>query len=206
MRFFDFLFPPRVDEIILRSVSLDEFLALVAPRVVPGTRPETVVLLPFNNRAVRAAIHEAKYHGAKKAFDLLGATLAEYLHDCDDVGRTTSNIYLVPVPLGKKRRKERGFNQIEEVARCALRSLGDHFILATDLLARVKETQSQVSLQRRRREENMRGAFKATRSADPACTYIVVDDVITTGATLQAAVDALLEAGAEHIIPLALAH
>jgi predicted amidophosphoribosyltransferase len=52
----------------------------------------------------------------------------------------------------------------------------------------------------------MRGAFGATHSADPALTYILIDDVITTGATLQAAVDALTSAGASHIIPLALAH
>ncbi|TSA43776.1 ComF family protein, partial [bacterium] len=197
----DFLFPPREDEVALRDVSADDFLSLMHPVLVPETRPGTVALLPFHARHVRAAIHEAKYHGDERAFGFLAGALADYLLDADDVGRTTSHI--VPVPLGRVRRKERGFNQIEEVARRALRSLGDHFILDTGLLERVKETQSQVSLARRKREENMRGAFVAAHRLDPACTYIVLDDVITTGATLQAAIDALREAGAVHIIPLA---
>ena len=206
MRFFDFLFPPRADELVLRGISDDEFLAKIAPRLVPATRPGTVALLPFNDSRVRSAVHEAKYRGSKRALRLFGSALADYLRDMDDVGRTTSYIYLVPVPLGKERRTERGFNQAEEIARGALRGLDDRFILNINLLERVKETQTQVSLERRKREENMRGAFKATRRADPAYTYIVIDDVLTTGATLQAAVDALADAGAEHIIPLALAH
>ncbi len=216
MRLLDFLFPPRVDEIVLRNVSDDEFLAKVRPRLVPETRPGTVTLLSFGDESVRSAIHEAKYHGSERAFRLLGFVLADYLRDCDDVGLPMSHI--VPVPLGKERLKERGFNQVEKIARCALRSLvavpshsserrrNDHFILNVDLLERVKETQSQVSLERRRREKNMRGAFYATRRADPAHTYVVVDDVLTTGATLQACIDALKDVGAKHIIPLALAH
>ncbi len=204
MRFFDFLFPPRVDEIVLRDVADDDFLALVAPHVVPATRPGTVTLLPFNDASVRAAIHEAKYHGSEYAFRLLGLVLVEYLRDADDVGRMTSHVYLIPVPLGRERLKERGFNQIEEVAKQVVREL--KIPIETDLLVRVRETTSQVSLPRHAREENMRGAFKATRRADLTHTYIVIDDVLTTGATLQAAVDALKDAGAEHIIPLALAH
>ncbi|MDP1690197.1 MAG: hypothetical protein Q8L52_03285 [bacterium] len=203
MRFFDLLFPPRVDEALLRDVSVDEFISLIVPRVVPETRPETVVLLPFNEPRVRAALHEAKYHGSEHAFTYLGTVLAEYLRDADDGFRKP---IIVPVPLGKARRKERGFNQVEEITSRALRSLDDSISLDINLLERVKETQSQISLERRRREENMRGAFRATRRADPAHTYIIIDDVITTGATLGAAIAALSEAGAEHIIPLALAH
>jgi ComF family protein len=207
MRLVDMLFPPRVDEIALRNVLIDDFLALVTPQIIPETRPETVVLLPFNSPSVRAAIHEAKYHGNVRAFKLLARVLAEYLRDADDIPRTS---FIISVPLSKKRHKERGFNQVEEVARYALRSLGEEraraFTLESNLLDRMRETTSQVSLPRHDREENMRGAFRAIRPADPSYTYIVLDDVVTTGATLQAAVDALRGAGAEHIIPLALAH
>jgi predicted amidophosphoribosyltransferase len=52
----------------------------------------------------------------------------------------------------------------------------------------------------------MRGAFGAAHPADPTSTYLIIDDVLTTGATLQAAIDALKSAGATNIIPLALAH
>jgi ComF family protein len=211
MSFLDFLFPPRVDEAVLRTITLDSFLSLCTPRLVNETRPGTVALLPFSNKAVRSAIHEAKYHGSAHAFELLGSTLAEYLRDADDLSVTRSNLVarfdlvtLVPVPLGKLRHKERGYNQVEEIANRAAKLLG----CTTDstLLTRVRETASQVSLPREEREANMRGAFGAAHSADPALTYILIDDVITTGATLQAATLALTEAGASHIIPLALAH
>lgn len=210
MRFLDLFFPPRVDEVVLRAVSDDEFLSLMMPRLVPQTRPGTVALFPFHTDSVRATIHEAKYHGSERAFKLLGSALSDYLLDADDVGRTTSNICLVPVPLGKKRLRERGFNQVGEISRSALRGLpskGERsFILNTKLLERVKETQTQVSLPRDKREKNMHGAFKVINSIDPTYIYIVIDDVLTTGATLQATIDALKDAGATHIVPIALAH
>lgn len=200
MRLLDILFPPRADERTLRAASLETFLSLVTPRVIPETRPETVILLPFSAPAVKATLHEAKYHGSEQAFTYLAAVLVEYLRGADDIKRPV----IVPVPLGSGRRAERGFNQVEEVARRAGTELG--ISLDTDLLVRTRETLSQVSLPRAAREENMRGAFRATRPADPALTYIILDDVITTGATLQAAVDALASAGANHLIPLALTH
>ncbi len=197
----DFLFPPRSDEVVLRGVSVDDFLALVAPRLLLTTQPETVALFPFNIILVRAAAHEAKYHGNAFAFRLLSSALAEYLRDADDGFRKP---IIVPIPLGKGRYKERGFNQVEKIIELAAEGLD--VTVDRTLLERTRETASQVSLPRHAREENMRGAFGATRPADPAHTYIVVDDVTTTGATLQAAIDALRESGAKHVIPLALAH
>jgi len=209
LRILDILFPPREDDVVLRDVSVDDFLSLVAPKLISATRPGTVILLTFSDPKVRSAIHEAKYHGSSRAFRMLSLALAEYLHDADDVRPRRSNIYIVPVPLGKARRKERGFNQVEEVVRKTLHVLGEEgkaFTLEPDLLIRTRETASQVSLPRLKREENMRGAFGAAHPANPAYTYIVIDDVITTEATLQAAIEALKAAGATHIIPLALAH
>lgn len=221
MRWLDIIFPPREDERTLRDISIEGFCAHLAPQLVSYTRPATVALLPFSLPIVRAAIHEAKYHGSAHAFALLAACLADflpdYLADSYHVGRRTSYISLVPVPLGKVRQKERGYNQVEEVARRALRSLGEgnveNILLDASLLARVRETTTQISLARAAREANMKGAFACPsklgeRSRDPARLYIVLDDVLTTGATLQAALDALVASGIprDRLIPIALAH
>ncbi len=201
MRFFDFLFPPRHDEAILRNISDSEFFALSAPGIVPYTRPATAALLPFSDAAVRAAIHEAKYHGSERAFSLLAAVLADYVRDLDEVRGTCA---LLPVPLGDKRRKERGLNQVEEVVRRAAAEL--NLPIATEVLARVRETASQVALSRSSREENVRGAFRTLPALDVSCTYIIVDDVLTTGATLQAVIDTLQRATSLPPIPISLTH
>jgi predicted amidophosphoribosyltransferase len=198
--FLDFLFPPREDEALLRAAATDTFLAAVSPRIVERTHPHTIALLPFSVPIVRAAIHEAKYHGSKQAFDVLSDVLVEYL--CEERGLMPP--VLVPMPLSAKRRRVRMFNQVEEVVARAARKLA--YKIDTEALYRVKDTASQIALPRIKREENMRGAFGAAHPLDPAILYIVVDDVITTGATLQAAIDALTRAGAIHILPLALAH
>lgn len=195
------LFPIREDEGLLRGVSNDGFLSFLNPRLLPATEPKAVALFPFSEPVVRSAIHEAKYHGSERAFTLFSLALAEYLRESDESGRSP---YIIPVPLGEKRLQERGFNQMEEIVRRAVPELGIE--INTELLIRARETVSQVSLPRSKRGENMRGAFRAMHPADPSRTYIVVDDVVTTGATLQAASNALREAGAVHIVPLALAH
>lgn len=197
----DLLFPPRNDEAIARDVSADEFLAHLSPQLVISTQPATVALLPFSHSQVRAVIHEAKYHSSEWAFTLLSRALTEYVRDADDTGRAP---IFIPVPLGRARRQERGCNQVEELMWRAQNGCGGE--IDTSLLVRVRETVSQVSLPRAERETNMRGAFSAAHAADPDRTYIVIDDVVTTGATLQACIDALAHAGATHIIPLALAH
>ena len=202
-RFLETLFPQRPDEQILREISPATFLQAYYPQSVPATRPATVALLPFNEPTVRAAIHETKYHGTRTARHLLSHALATYLRSHEALDR----VRLVPVPLGKRRKKNRGFNQVELVCIDACSLLADEApSLNTRLLVRTRETASQVSLSRSAREENMRGAFTATQSPDPDTLYIVVDDVLTTGATLQAAIDALSAAGATHVLSLAFAH
>lgn len=200
-RILDFLFPPRVDELVIRNATREDFVSILRPILVTQTNPETTALLPLYDPIVRAAVHEAKYHGNTKAFLLLAVSLSEFLTDAD---MNIKKCVVVPVPLGEKRQKERGFNQIEEVARSAAKKLP--LTIDTKILKRTRETDTQIGLRREKRLENMCRAFTCAYSASPHTTYILIDDVVTTGATLQACIDALSSAGASHIVPLALAH
>ncbi|MDE1965988.1 MAG: ComF family protein [Patescibacteria group bacterium] len=201
-RLLDLVFPPRADEFLIRGLLPETLSPLVEPRTIPDTTPETVGLLPFHDPHVRALIHEAKYHGNERAFSLLSDVLADYLLEAA-AEEGFANVVVVPVPLSASRRAKRGFNQTEEVGRRACAAADVPF--AADALLRVRDTESQVALPREKRLTNMRGAFACAYPPDPAHTYIVLDDVVTTGATLQAALDALVAAGASRVIPLALA-
>ena len=188
---------------LVRNADHDAFAALMQPYAVYKTDPAATVLLRYHDPVVRAALHEAKYHGSSTAFTLLADALAQYLEKFAD-----NSVILVPVPLGRARLRTRGFNQVEEIARRATARSKQH--IDVSLIMRTRETASQVSLPREAREENMHGAFGAMQQLSEQeksdIQYIVLDDVLTTGATLQAALDALKAAGVQHLSALALAH
>lgn len=193
----DILFPPRHSELLVRKLSSEELLARMKPRTLASG---AVALLPYRAEPVRALILEAKFWNNTRAQELLGQLLIEYLRSVD-LERAT----LVPVPLSRKRLRERGYNQVQVVAERACASLPD-LVLAPELLIRTRHTLPQSTLGGMERRENVTGAFASSGTLDPDHTYIVVDDVITTGATLDAAVSALREAGAQRIIQIGLAH
>ena len=113
---------------------------------------------------------------------------------------------LVPVPLHPRRRRGRGYNQAERLAGAlAARIPGCRVGL---LLEKHAETVSQTKLDRAGRRVNVRDAFRL-RAGHPVAAetrYVVLDDVLTTGATLHACAGVLRRAGATHVDAAALAH
>ncbi len=201
-RMLDVLFPPRPSDLALRALPDDALSLQVDPELVAKTNPRTIALLPFRDERVRAAIHEAKYYANARAARLLGTALAAYLSDADLRG----GAIIIPLPLSGKRLRERGFNQCERIARaaCAL-DPSLPFSIDTHTLFRVQDSEHQARLEKSLRQQNVLGAFEA-RGCDARATYLILDDVVTTGATLQAAIAAMRNAGAKHLMPLALAH
>jgi ComF family protein len=116
---------------------------------------------------------------------------------------------VTPVPLHPSRRRERGFNQAELLARGLVKSLrkeGSGLRFAAGSLQRVRATVPQVGLSVSARRENVRGVFSVGRPEDVRDrTVVVVDDVMTTGATLSACATALKRAGAGRVLALSLA-
>lgn len=104
---------------------------------------------------------------------------------------------LVPVPLYKKKEKKRGYNQAQALAQ----ELGGIWGLPVykDLLIRVRDTLPQKMLNDTERKNNLKKAFKTTENIVQLKHILLVDDIYTTGSTLDAAAEALLKAGAEEI-------
>jgi ComF family protein len=107
----------------------------------------------------------------------------------------TAGVSLIPVPLGRRRLRSRGYNQSERIAAALGACTG--LPMRVDLLQRVRETRTQTALTPEARHANVAGAFHAAPAQ--GLELVLVDDVFTTGATLAAAGAALVAAGAERV-------
>jgi len=111
-------------------------------------------------------------------------------------------IAMIPVPLHRAKRRQRGFNQAELIARAALKlnAVPGRLVLCVNILERRRETNSQIGLTAHQRRENLRGAF-AVASAEPikGRQVLLVDDVLTTGTTASECARVLLHAGATRV-------
>ena len=140
---------------------------------------------------VKEALHRLKYRR-----DLgLGEAIAHHMLDFV-VGLDWQVEEIVPIPLGKQRLKQRGYNQVAMIAFPMALMLGISY--HPEALIRVRETKTQVGLSASQRSENMRNAFRADASINGK-QVLLVDDVATTGATLSSAAEALYQAGARRV-------
>ncbi len=148
---------------------------------------------------MRRALAALKYNGASRLAPVLARASLPALGTLVAVSGAAA---LVPVPIHADRRRVRGYNQAELIAR----ELAKGSRLATaPLLRRVRPTTKQHRLDRAARLANLRGAFEVIDGVRVPRTLILVDDIITTTATLEACASALRAAGAKTVYGFALA-
>ena len=159
---------------------------------------------------LRQAVLRLKFAGQEKLGEHLGELLAP-AWDSLAPAREFGSPLIVPVPLHPSRRRERGFNQSELLAEGVVRALGRRCggvapQIAKACLRRKRATPPQTGLSVAARRENPRGAFAVVEAgAVQGRAIVLVDDVMTTGATLSACARALKRAGAAHVMGLTLA-
>ena len=110
---------------------------------------------------------------------------------------------LIPVPLGKKRLQERGYNQVALVAQPLAYYMGVDYL--PQALWKARETRSQVGLNIRQRSENVQHAYLADSRRVQGKSILLMDDVSTTGSTISSCTDALLAAGAREVYAITIA-
>lgn len=163
---------------------------------------ELIFIWRYDNRAVKSLIKSLKYDFITS----LESDLRSILDHDDHVSRFRdfcSSGCLVPVPLHKKRELWRGFNQSAVIAQIISEMTG--LPARNDLIRRVAFTEQQAHLGLDERLLNLNGAFKATETSILTETVILVDDVVTTGATLSAIAQELKKKGFLHIKAVVLA-
>ncbi|HJL55841.1 MAG: ComF family protein [Candidatus Pacebacteria bacterium] len=207
---FDFFLPKSpldkaVDEVNVESLS---------KKLLKGRETENesiYALFDYQDELIRHMVWALKYRRNRRAAQIFAQILYDFLaEEFSDL-----NVYsdfdkplLVPIPLFKKRLRKRGFNQTEILAKEIAVIGGDSFCtLHTGLLRKIKDTPSQTSLEREARLRNVAGAFAVANVPNIKNRNIVLlDDVTTTGATLNEARKTLLNSGAKSVLGVAVAH
>jgi ComF family protein len=159
-------------------------------------RPEFERAVAFGSYdgTLRELLHLLKYEGVRPVAGILGGLLARAIENADLSGL---NLLVVPVPLYRSRRGERGFNQAELLARALVGKLSAGWPVVTGALLRTRETASQTGLTRHQRRANVKGAFKVKeRSLVVGKDILLTDDVLTTGTTAAECARVLKRAGA----------
>jgi ComF family protein len=171
-------------------------------RLAPPPFERAVAYGVYEDR-LREAIHALKYNRMHPAARRLGALLAQAMQKIAE--EAPAEMLVVPVPLHRSKHAQRGFNQARALAEHAVRWLRRshpewRLTMAGNTLLRVRATETQAGLSPRQRRINMRAAFQvAEGDAVRGRDLLLVDDILTTGATARAASLALKRAGAKTV-------
>jgi len=168
----------------------------------------------YEQPLVRKLIKTLKYNFIKAVSEILARLLILFLIDLlfKSKGKVlpqilikTGDVLFIPVPLHSRRKRWRGFNQAEEIGRPVAKYF--NAVIHTDVLIRKENNQPQVKLKEQARLENIKDCFAINSKAVAVKNKLVflIDDVVTTGATLNECAKVLKQAGAREVWGLAVA-
>lgn len=153
----------------------------------------------FNDRIVQLAIHKFKYSYIKELAVPFSFLILRHLQmvDCQ-----LCNFILIPIPLSDKKKKKRGFNQSEEIAKI----ISEVTKIETDFncIIKVKDNKSQTELTKKERIENVKNTFKVIKNIEDK-DILLLDDVYTTGSTMEECAKTLKSAGADKVWGITIA-
>lgn len=181
----------------IRKEKPDDFVRFFSPHKVS----DTIVLSDYSNKVIKSAITANKFYNYEHASVLLAKLIEHWLTTVPD-----KPTIFIPVPLSSKRLHSRGYNQVARI----LTHIRQSNLRVVQLIVRTKDTLPQTELPRERRFENVTGAFTYIPYPNIPLNarMVLLDDVITTGATIHAAKQALTDnlPKETEIISVALAH
>lgn len=181
---------------------MNELIKIQNNQSFEGTIHTDFLMAPyFYKEPLCSAIHKYKFRHARIYGDTFADLIIRYLKIFTPL---KDYDMIIPVPLSEQRYLERGYNQSEIMARkiCSYY----HIDLNNTALVRIKETKRQSDLRGLSRRENMKNAFHADANMIKDKKIIVLDDIITTGSTIDSCAKTLLEAGAKNVIGVSLAY
>lgn len=154
----------------------------------------------YEYRSVRKSLYRFKYKGRKEYAEVYGRLLAEHMKDIISCWNPDA---LIPVPLHRSKKRIRGYNQAQELALVLGRYL--QIPVETKIIRRIKKTVPQKQLDRQMRQNNLKKAFKIAGNDVKLSTIIIIDDIYTTGSTVDAMTAILREAGVQNVYFITLA-
>lgn len=171
-----------------------------------GTEHVSFVISPlYYTPLVRKAIHTLKFSSTPLVCKALGYYINTYISIFAESEKDILSDFdfLVPVPLSKRRKNERGYNQAELLAY----EISKHFNILVDktVLIKVKDTLPQSMLSPKERKTNLDGAYKCTKDITGK-RILIVDDVFTTGSTLEHCAKELIDSGASSVSAITAAY
>lgn len=206
----DFIFPAEesVREFAGTGTGSVDELERMLPAYEPSNLPKNIeCLFAYSDERVKHLVWEIKYYKNERIADVIGQLLAKKIL-ADAKAQVAEKFLLIPIPQTARRQRERGFNHTEMIANAVIKHLPSNFSVAVDTLRKIRHTPKQSSLENRQeRLTNLVGAFVVTEPAKILNRNIlVIDDVVTTGATIMEAVRVLQSAGVKEIRGFAIAH